>query len=97
MCSVNSERFRCCIDKTSSAELSEAINSMFRWYAQAQCCYAHLTDVEIDSAENMTPSDNNNADTFVRIVSKSRWFTRGWTLRQCLVLRDSIIVLTFCG
>ncbi len=22
----------CCIDKTSSAELSEAINSMFRWY-----------------------------------------------------------------
>ncbi|KAK0643928.1 heterokaryon incompatibility protein-domain-containing protein [Cercophora newfieldiana] len=22
----------CCIDKSSSAELSEAINSMFRWY-----------------------------------------------------------------
>jgi hypothetical protein len=25
----------CCIDKTSSAELSEAINSMFRWYRDA--------------------------------------------------------------
>ena len=27
----------CCIDKSSSAELSEAINSMFRWYAELQC------------------------------------------------------------
>jgi hypothetical protein len=36
---------RCCIDKTSTAELSEAINSMFRWYRGAQACYAYLTDV----------------------------------------------------
>jgi hypothetical protein len=35
----------CCIDKTSSAELSEAINSMFRWYQNAQVCYAYLSDV----------------------------------------------------
>ncbi|KAF2651895.1 HET-domain-containing protein [Lophiostoma macrostomum CBS 122681] len=35
-----------CIDKTSSAELSEAINSMFRWYAQSRVCYAYLEDVE---------------------------------------------------
>lgn len=35
----------CCIDKTSSAELSEAINSMFLWYHQAERCYAHLADV----------------------------------------------------
>ncbi|GKT90580.1 vegetative incompatibility protein HET-E-1 [Colletotrichum tofieldiae] len=35
----------CCIDKTSSAELSEAINSMFRWYREAQICYAYLSDV----------------------------------------------------
>ncbi|KAF8855922.1 hypothetical protein BDZ45DRAFT_705866 [Acephala macrosclerotiorum] len=26
----------CCIDKTSSAELSEAINSMYRWYEQSR-------------------------------------------------------------
>ncbi|KAH8123378.1 hypothetical protein FP744_10005958 [Trichoderma asperellum] len=35
----------CCIDKTSSAELSEAINSMFLWYHQAERCYAYLADV----------------------------------------------------
>ncbi|KAK4460442.1 ankyrin repeat-containing domain protein [Cladorrhinum samala] len=35
----------CCIDKTSSAELSEAINSMYRWYQDADVCYVHLADV----------------------------------------------------
>jgi ankyrin repeat protein len=35
----------CCIDKTSSAELSEAINSMYRWYREAVVCYAYLADV----------------------------------------------------
>lgn len=35
----------CCIDKASSAELTEAINSMYRWYQQAKVCYAFLEDV----------------------------------------------------
>ncbi|GLA05528.1 hypothetical protein AnigIFM60653_006020 [Aspergillus niger] len=35
----------CCIDKTSSAELSEAINSMYFWYQKAEVCYAILADV----------------------------------------------------
>jgi ankyrin repeat protein len=35
----------CCIDKTSSAELSEAINSMYHWYQEADECYAYLADV----------------------------------------------------
>ena len=35
----------CCIDKSSSAELSEAINSMYRWYREAKVCYAYLSDV----------------------------------------------------
>ncbi|KAM0540770.1 hypothetical protein ACHAPJ_013515 [Fusarium lateritium] len=35
----------CCIDKTSSAELSEAINSMYRYYQEADICYAYLADV----------------------------------------------------
>ncbi|KAI5985061.1 heterokaryon incompatibility protein-domain-containing protein, partial [Pisolithus albus] len=34
----------CCIDKRSSAELSEAINSMYRWYQNARICYAYLND-----------------------------------------------------
>ena len=39
----------CCIDKSSSAELSEAINSMFRWYRDASKCYVYLSDVSISS------------------------------------------------
>jgi hypothetical protein len=35
----------CCIDKTSSAELSEAINSMFRWYRKAAKCYVYLSQL----------------------------------------------------
>jgi len=35
----------CCIDKSSSAEMSEAINSMYTWYQQSIVCYAYLADV----------------------------------------------------
>ncbi|KAK4210894.1 beta transducin [Rhypophila decipiens] len=56
----------CCIDKSSSAELSEAINSMFNWYRQATVCYAYLSD-----ADELT-------------WSRSRWFTRGWTLQELI-------------
>jgi hypothetical protein len=35
-----------CIDKSSSAELSEAINSMFKWYKDSWVCYVYLADVE---------------------------------------------------
>jgi len=34
----------CCIDKTSSAELSESINSMYNWYRQSTVCYVHVSD-----------------------------------------------------
>ena len=36
----------CCIDKRSSAELSEAINSMYWWYANAKICYTYLHDID---------------------------------------------------
>lgn len=39
----------CCIDKTKSTELSEAVNSMFNWYQDAAVCYAYLSDVNEDS------------------------------------------------
>jgi PHD/YefM family antitoxin component YafN of YafNO toxin-antitoxin module len=63
----------CCIDKTSSAELSEAINSMFRWYKYARVCFGYLSDVpvgEVDSPKSAFAS--------------SRWFSRGWTLQELL-------------
>ena len=44
----------CCIDKSSSAELSEAINSMFAWYRNAAVCYAWLSDYTQDPAFSLT-------------------------------------------
>jgi hypothetical protein len=61
----------CCIDKSSSAELSEAINSMFRWYQRADVCYAYLADVSIRDLDDDA-------------IIGSRWFTRGWTLQELL-------------
>lgn len=62
-----------CIDKTSSAELSEAINSMFRWYAGSAVCYAFLVDVPSGPQQEQDES-----------FRASRWFTRGWTLQELL-------------
>jgi hypothetical protein len=63
----------CCIDKSSSTELQEAINSMFQWYSKAAKCYVYLADV---SCNNLV----NEEESF----RKSRWFTRGWTLQELL-------------
>ena len=41
----------CCIDKSSSAELSEAVNSMYQWYQQAKFCVAYLADISIAKDE----------------------------------------------
>jgi hypothetical protein len=41
----------CCIDKKSSTELSEAINSMYRWYQKASECYAYLNDVGYETVD----------------------------------------------
>jgi len=65
-----------CIDKKSSAELSEAINSMFNWYANAVVCYAFLADVP-----DLDPKACRALDSPFR---KSRWFERGWTLQELI-------------
>ena len=57
----------CCIDKRSSAELQEAINSMFNWYQAAHVCYVYLCDIH----ELMPPSI-----PFFECVRHSEWFTR---------------------
>ncbi|KAL9596805.1 MAG: hypothetical protein Q9219_005564 [cf. Caloplaca sp. 3 TL-2023] len=68
----------CCIDKTSSAELSEAINSMWRWYENSGVCFAYLADC----VNNETYGSHSTA--FHPQIRKSRWFTRGWTLQELL-------------
>ncbi|THU83721.1 HET-domain-containing protein [Dendrothele bispora CBS 962.96] len=40
----------CCIDKESSAELSEAINSMYSHYGGSGVCYAYLVDVSLSAS-----------------------------------------------
>lgn len=63
----------CCIDKTGSAEISEAIISMFHWYQNAAKCYVYLSDVS-----------TNHEPTIKRAFLTSRWFSRGWTLQELL-------------
>ncbi|KAI0471954.1 heterokaryon incompatibility protein-domain-containing protein [Xylariaceae sp. FL0804] len=72
----------CCIDKRSSAELSEAINSMFSWYRDAVLCYAYLEDVVVDSDRSEDRSESHEA--YPPGLIKSRWFTRGWTLQELI-------------
>lgn len=70
----------CCIDKSSSAELSEGINSMFQWYRKSKICYVYLSDVSADDDPFTDDSD----------FRTSRWFTRGWTLQEILAPMELI-------
>jgi hypothetical protein len=67
----------CTIDKTSSADLSEAINSIFTYYSLAAVCYAYLSDVN-------QPSARAGRMAITQRFKSSRWFTRGWTLQELL-------------
>jgi len=62
-----------CIDKRSSAELSEAINSMYRWYENARVCYAYLSNVPGSCIP--TASDHERYPDF---NGWPEWFSRGW-------------------
>ncbi len=69
----------CCIDKSSSAELTEAINSMYRWYQDAKVCFAYLFDVE-DSVVQA----QSFAALKVSQFGLSSWWSRGWTLQELI-------------
>lgn len=69
----------CCIDKSSSAELSESINSMYRWYKAAHMCYVYMEDVR----KHDLGSSKDDGETSRRFAS-SRWWTRGWTLQELI-------------
>ncbi|KIW88432.1 uncharacterized protein Z519_11001 [Cladophialophora bantiana CBS 173.52] len=73
----------CCIDKSSSAELQEAITSMFRWYRDAVKCYVYLSDVTV-CKRNSDQTERPWEPAF----RKSRWFRRGWTLQELLAPRS---------
>ncbi|KAJ8133551.1 hypothetical protein O1611_g78 [Lasiodiplodia mahajangana] len=69
----------CCIDKSSSAELSEAINSMFEWYKQSQVCFAYIAD--------LPPVAKGDSPLHWLRQRQYRWFTRGWTLQELIAPR----------
>jgi hypothetical protein len=68
----------CCIDKSSSAELTEAINSMFAWYRDAARCYVYLSDVSMGRLTSGPPAQQDWYSAF----QQSRWFTRDWTIQE---------------
>ncbi|KAI5991355.1 heterokaryon incompatibility protein-domain-containing protein [Pisolithus marmoratus] len=74
----------CCIDKRSSAELSEAINSMYRWYRNSRMCYVYLHDVDklaFPSEQDFSRFDKSNG--------WPEWFSRGWTLQELIAPRKA--------
>ncbi|KAK7702068.1 hypothetical protein SLS64_009929 [Diaporthe eres] len=69
----------CCIDKNSSAELSEAINSFYRWYENAGVCYVYLDDYP-EGQHDASSDFAEHPDTWT--LQNTRWVTRGWTLQE---------------
>ncbi|KAK2027392.1 heterokaryon incompatibility protein [Colletotrichum zoysiae] len=72
----------CCIDKTSSADISEAINSMYSYYLHSRVCFVYLVDVP--------PLTSSPPMAQLPSLASSRWFTRGWTLQELIAPRRSI-------
>jgi len=75
----------CCIDKSNSVELQEALNSMFRWYQKAAKCYVYLSDV---STAKRKVCDQPSEFPWETTFRASRWFSRGWTLQELLAPRS---------
>jgi hypothetical protein len=71
----------CCINKDSDAELAYAINSMFRWYRNAELCIAHLAGVS--AVGNISEFEQDD------------WFRRGWTLQELLAPRLVVFVTKY--
>ncbi|KAL2106812.1 hypothetical protein VUR80DRAFT_6186 [Thermomyces stellatus] len=61
-----------CVDGSSTAEVSEAVNSAFRWFQKAAVCLVYLADL---------PAGSPNDDTSWR---RCEWWTRAWTLPELL-------------
>lgn len=71
----------CCSDKRNNAELSEAINSMYKYYWDASICYAYLQGVSDEPSSQIYLGPIPHA---VSEFSRSVWLTRGWTLQERL-------------
>lgn len=96
-----------CIDKASSAELTEAINSMYNWYRGAAVCYAYLADVPDPGClgwgkrkreeANGKKGEKGGESDFLRYFRRSRWFRRGWTLQELIAPRRLVFFAASWG
>ena len=66
----------CNIDKSSSAELTEAINSMYKWYEGAERCYIYLSDLSLDVETFEQIRDYK--ESCKPYLANCKWFARGW-------------------
>ena len=94
----------CCIDKRSSAELTEAVNSMYRWYRNARACYVYLADVSKSTErqddnqwisvtsplKRMSEENKLPDETWKLQFQSAKWFKRGWTLQE-LIAPESVL------
>ena len=68
----------CCINKDSSAELTEAINAMYRWYADSHVCYVHLEDCRWCPKGPTTRIGYGSVNACSKTqIERCRWLTRG--------------------
>ncbi|KAM0489550.1 hypothetical protein ACHAP8_012460, partial [Fusarium lateritium] len=81
----------CCIDKSSTMEETESINSMFKWYQKASICITYLCDVRKSAtceSSGELNADISNVFQSINGQDPSVWFTRGWTLQELLAPYD---------
>jgi hypothetical protein len=88
----------CCINKSSTTEESESINSMFKWYRDAKVCITYLSDVEMKNPP-IPPNQGVVSTGYIEQANHaifnrrdgrtpSEWFSRGWTLQELLAPHD---------
>lgn len=65
----------------------ESINSMFRWYQKAVTCYVFMSDVSIDGKPRGCKGSRSE---LMCEFTKSRWFTRGWTLQELISPKEVV-------
>jgi hypothetical protein len=79
----------CCIDKNSSTELSESLNSMFAWYRCATLCIAYLSDASMNWGDyNPYIGLSRRHPRYGGHPHNSDWFNRGWTLQELIAPKD---------
>jgi hypothetical protein len=67
-----------CVNRSSSAELSEAINSTFKWFRQSEACIVYLSDVDyVDDSQEQE-----------KRIRQSRWMRRSWTLQELIASQN---------